>query len=638
MSSIKTKKATQDNSPYKDKRGSPIRSPVDETRIVVNGNVRTPSPDRKSLSKQNSPALIRAESPKNKIIVKSIISSPIKKREVVVTKSKPKKEIVAPLRTKKEEPIEVKKEVIAPKRKEITPIVKKVISPIKRREITPVKKREESVEPIKKREITPVKKREESVEPVKKREITPIKKREESVEPVKRISKEKSFEKTMKDKDLTSKEEAPRRRRDVSVELKKKAREQTSEEAPRRRKDVSPEVRKVEITSPSAKAKRSLMETASRRRITSPSRSVVKQPEPTTPSRVISLNKERKPPIIQRKPAKVSEEDSYSDRETNSPQIRQSSPILIKTNTNKVVASPIGFNKEELQPAVPTTIPANTTSAVAAPTKPDYRAMNEEEKEHYRTEFAVKLSILRRSQQGYGFADFPVGASLDTMHEIYSGYVKQVVVALNCSQWKIYLVIMFLGLEAFGTKVLGLNMGGFTMSQLANITKYDTLLTEIGEKYYVAGTSSWSPEVKLCFMGITSAITFVVINYLAAYLGGETARAPIQAAVDALMTGTLTSSSANALPAGVPPPVGAASPPPGAVPGGGFDLMGMLGSFMGGGGGAAGGGGIADIIAKVGSAFINNGANPTSAKVEANATAVGSAPRRKPKFRAPSNK
>lgn len=690
MSSLKTKKVTRDNSPCKDKRGSPIRSPIDETPIVVNGNVRTPSPDRKLLSKQNSPALIRAESPKNKIVVKNIIPSPIKKREVVVTKSKPKKEIIAPIRTKKEEQVEVQKEVIAPKRREITPIIKKVISPVKKRDlspeatkkISPPMKTEVKTSPIKKRDKSPepIKKREDNLEPVKKispsNKTSPIKKRDLSAEATKKISPHKKTEESvevktspinMRDTSIEPvmkkvvKREQPSQStevkrkvtpqakvRDKSSEVKRKVKEQTSEEVPRRRKDISPEVRKVEITSPSVRAKKSLMETASRRRISSPSRSVVKQPETTTPSRVISLNKEkkvtpdiqRKPPIIQRKAIKVSEEeDSYSDREPNSPQIRQSSPILIKSNTNRVVASPIGFNKEELQPGLAASIPVNTPSAVVAgPVKPDYRSMTEEEKEHYRNEFTVKLSILRRSQQGYGFADFPAGASLDTIHEIYSGYVKQVVVALNCSQWKIYLVIMFLGLEAFGTKVLGLNMSGFTLSQLANITKYDTLLTEIGEKYYVAGTSSWSPEVKLCFMGITSAITFVAINYLASYVGGDAARSTIQAAVDALMTGTFTQSNANSLPAGVPPPTGAAQPPPAvAVPGGGFDLMGMLGSFMGG-GGAAGGGGIGDIIAKVGTAFINNGANPTSAKVEANAAAVGSAPRRKPKFRAPSNK
>jgi hypothetical protein len=352
------------------------------------------------------------------------------------------------------------------------------------------------------------------------------------------------------------------------------------------------------------------------------------------------LNEDKKAPIKPLKVLKVSEteEDSYSDREPNSPQIKQSSPVVIRNNASKIAASPIGINKEEIITA--TVLPTDT-----APARPNYRSMSVEEKERYYGEFTVKLSILRRSQQGYGFADFPEGASLDVIHDIYSGYVKQVVVALNCSQWKIYLVIMFLGLEAFGTKVLGLNMTGFTMSQLASINKYDTLLTEIGEKHYVSGTSTWSPEVKLAFMGITSAITFVVINYLANYIGGEAARGPIQAAIDGLMSGTFTTNAPNSLPPGVPPTVGAvsantntSSAPP-ANAGGGFDIMGMLGSFMGGNaGGGGGGGGLADIIGKLGSSFISSTGNQTSAKVEANAGVVGSAPRRKPKFRAPSNK
>lgn len=342
------------------------------------------------------------------------------------------------------------------------------------------------------------------------------------------------------------------------------------------------------------------------------------------PVRVIAMDK-KKPPIKNRKEEKDSSEEF----------IKQSSPVTVKPV--KISASPMGVNKPEVVKPVSTSTevqPAGTNG------KPDYGSMSRDEQSKYMNEFLVKLSILKRSHPEFGFQDFPEGMLLTEIHDRYASYVKQVVISLNCSQWRFYLIVGFLALEAFGTKVLGLNMKDYTMSQLATINKYDALLTEIGEKYYIAGSSAWSPEVKLLFMGASSAVVFIIIKYLTTYIGGESMAPTLQRAIEGIMNGSFSGNSANSLPSSVPAPPGmqqAETTQQSNVPvqpGGSLDIMGMLSGFLGGGSasGGGGGGGIAEMIAKVGSSFINNGTNKTSDK-GSDTKEAPSAPRRKPRFK-----
>lgn len=353
------------------------------------------------------------------------------------------------------------------------------------------------------------------------------------------------------------------------------------------------------------------------------------EPPKKKQERVISLDK-KKPPIKNRQENKDSSEDSS---------IRQGSPITV--NPIKISASPMGISKKE-----PEKIKTeNNNNAIAIPPqsgKPDYDSMSRDEKSKYMDEFVTKLRILKRSHPEFNFQDFPEGFTLNEIHDRYAGYVKEVVISLNCSQWRFYLVVMFLGLEAFGTKVLGLNMKDYTMSQLATINKYDSLLTEIGEKYYVAGSSTWAPEIKLMFMGASSAVVFIIIKYLTTYVGGDSMAPALQRAVESLMAGSFSTTSSNSLPSNIPAPPGmhqtesAQQNTAPIQPGGGLDIMGMLSGFLGGNaGGGAAGGGIAEMMAKAGSAFISATGNKPSEKVEANASNNTSAPRRRPKFKVP---
>jgi hypothetical protein len=530
-------------------------SPKDETKVIVNRQLRSPSPE-----KPGSPISIRAESPKN----------------VVTTKKE-----------KKKSPIKIK---ISPK---------KGSSKSHRRSISP------SPSPRPAKVETPVK---------EKRDIAKILKETANRRANIAVEKESSFEVE-----------------DVTEETLEKTKQRNVVEHPK----VSPKA-KVEMSPSPKKTKK----------VSSPKIKRPMSPKTKSPSPI-----KRKPkPAYDEQLIEPTVSDRYFEtRPAASPSPRrhkkteQFSPIGVRTREAGIAASPIGGISKR---SIPEHITPQTVKTASGAIRPNYREMDQDDLERYRTEFTVKLNILRGSFPEYNFADLPMESSLDAVHDIYAGYVKQVVVSLNCSQYKIYLVIMFLAIEAFGVKVLKLNMGGFTMSQLRIMNRYDSLLIELGEKYYIGGESSWSAEARLAFMGITSALTFLVVKYLSNYIGGEAAMGPIQAAIDQLMSGTI-GSAPSALPSNIPaPPMSAEAqqaqqtqqdtPPMGGMGGGagGMDIMSMLGGFMGGAGGDAGGG-MGDMIAKIGTAFMNKDAPNATTTQSAAATTAPSVPTRMPRFRAP---
>ena len=68
----------------------------------------------------------------------------------------------------------------------------------------------------------------------------------------------------------------------------------------------------------------------------------------------------------------------------------------------------------------------------------------------------------------------------------YELYVRQIYVDGNAYTYQRYLIIAFLAIEYVGTKIMGLNMSGFTMAQMYNMSSYDRLLIELGERNYRA--------------------------------------------------------------------------------------------------------------------------------------------------------
>jgi len=168
-------------------------------------------------------------------------------------------------------------------------------------------------------------------------------------------------------------------------------------------------------------------------------------------------------------------------------------------------------------------LPAQVT-VLPPPNVPNYSAMSSEEQAQHRANFRTRFGILRNAWPNYHIPDVPDDLPLEQIHAQYDIYVRHIHISRDVDQYKVYLVIMWLLIELFCIKI-GLNIGGYTVSQMRSMHKYERLLIELGETNYKtsggeAGVqSSWPVEVRIFFMALVNAVTFIIIKMLAGYIG-----------------------------------------------------------------------------------------------------------------------
>lgn len=248
------------------------------------------------------------------------------------------------------------------------------------------------------------------------------------------------------------------------------------------------------------------------------------------------------------------------------------------------------------------------------PNLPDYTSMSTELQAQHRADFRTKFGILRGAWPNYHIPDFSDSMSLAEIHAQYDIYVRHIHISQEVDQYKVYLVIMWLIIELFCTKI-GLNIGGYTVAQMRSMNKYERLLIELGETSYkasggpAAAQSSWSPEIRILFMALVNAVTFIIIKMLASYIG-EGMATTIVDALSSYVSGTPPQPGTMLF--GGPsqtPGASTAAPPagPSALP----NI-----------GGAFGGIDIASLIGNLGSTFLR-GQNPVSAQAAQPSTAGG---------------
>jgi hypothetical protein len=244
--------------------------------------------------------------------------------------------------------------------------------------------------------------------------------------------------------------------------------------------------------------------------------------------------------------------------------------------------------------------------------RPDYSKMTVEQQVFMRTQFTAKFGILRSSYPDWNIRDPDDRLTLDQIHDIYEYYIRQIMVSKETGQYKVYLVIFFMFVEVVGVKLLKLNMSGYTMSQLRIMNRYDTLLAELGEKWLVSSGSEWPVEARLLMMATFNAVIFIAVRYLCSWMGVDGLAETIQNFVDNMLNGpqqNLPGAPGMSVPAAPPPPPQPSVHNP-APQSSGNPLDGLASAFSGlfGGNsstGGSGGGGFTEGIAKLGTMFTN---------------------------------
>lgn len=257
--------------------------------------------------------------------------------------------------------------------------------------------------------------------------------------------------------------------------------------------------------------------------------------------------------------------------------------------------------------------------------RPDYSKLTPDQIEYMRSEFRVKFGILRSSYPQWNVIDPSPTLTLDQIHDLYEYYIRQIIVSKETGQYKVYLLIFFMFVEVVGVKLLKLNMSGYTMSQLKIMNRYDSLLAELGEKWLVSSGSDWPVEARLLMMAVFNAVIFLAVRYLCSWMGVEGLGDTIQGFIDNMLNGP-SSQQLPGIPGEPMRPQMSAPAPERVESSSGNPLDGLAGAFSGlfGGNKSTGGpdlgSGLTEGIAKLGTMF-------TSKIQQANQAAKANPPR-----------
>jgi hypothetical protein len=145
---------------------------------------------------------------------------------------------------------------------------------------------------------------------------------------------------------------------------------------------------------------------------------------------------------------------------------------------------------------------------------PDFDKMGELELVRKRADYRVKLGVLRREFPSFLIPDFDEDTDLKIVHTQFDRYVCQIKTENSVGTYKTYLVVFWLVLELGLVKGLGLKFSGFVKNQVKSMHRYDTLLSELGEKGNIGFGEGWPVEVRLGLLCLFQAVVFLILQYL----------------------------------------------------------------------------------------------------------------------------
>jgi hypothetical protein len=213
--------------------------------------------------------------------------------------------------------------------------------------------------------------------------------------------------------------------------------------------------------------------------------------------------------------------------------------------------------------------------------KPNYKDLPPEDQARALVDFQIKFGALQRYFPQYNIKIPTENDDLDVLYAQYERYLQQTHVDQDVPQYKVALILLFIGIEWIGTKVFGLPISGYTISQMKSMHRYERLLMELGEKQYTSFGSGWPVEIRILMIALLNAAFFVILQYASSSLG-QGAVTIIQDFLSNIFSGAPASSNPSDIGAsGVPPPVGSAP----TTSGSGFDfgsLLSGLGTMFGG--------------------------------------------------------
>lgn len=132
----------------------------------------------------------------------------------------------------------------------------------------------------------------------------------------------------------------------------------------------------------------------------------------------------------------------------------------------------------------------------------------EQDSEQKLREYLFKYELLRKSYPSEDIPKFTINSDPEFVSKTYDDILRNLSLSDNINKYKKYLMFGFMGVEALVGNVLGFDMKGFTKQQMIEMSSYEKLIIELGEKSYVP-QSKWPVELRLLGMIIMNAAFFI---------------------------------------------------------------------------------------------------------------------------------
>ena len=221
--------------------------------------------------------------------------------------------------------------------------------------------------------------------------------------------------------------------------------------------------------------------------------------------------------LIENKEKKRKFDDTFdvkceNDAATRSIVGPRGSPLSNNTTAHSIAHSTAHPNSQPERQSEQSWIGETVQQAPAATTSSNHhsdatrRTDDQENEDDLKRELLYRFEILRKS---YPFTDIPtftVHNDYSMMKKQYDFIIRKVHLDSNVDSYKSYLIGGFMVIEFIFNR-LGLNMDGFCQQQMFQMSKYEKLLIELGEKSYMP-KSSWPVEVRICAMILFNALMF----------------------------------------------------------------------------------------------------------------------------------